>query len=90
MKALQAELKELSKEEGRSLAQLALGFVLNEPVVATVAAGGSSLAQLEDNVATMSVSPLDARAMEVLRGSSPPSLYQDHRLTPQDDEFNDT
>ena len=43
-----AKLNELAKERGQSLAQMALAWVLREPVVTTALIGASRPAQIRD------------------------------------------
>jgi L-glyceraldehyde 3-phosphate reductase len=53
-------LDAIAKERGQSIAQLALSWVLREPLVASALIGASSVAQLEQNVAALDATPLDA------------------------------
>lgn len=46
-------LDEIAKERGQTIAQLALAWVLREPLVASALIGASSVAQLEQNVAAL-------------------------------------
>ncbi|MET4157893.1 aldo/keto reductase [Agromyces sp. PvR057] len=46
-------LAEIADERGQSIAQLALSWVLRQPLVASALIGASSVAQLEQNVATL-------------------------------------
>lgn len=48
----------IAKERGQSIAQLALSWVLREPLVASALIGASSVAQLEQNVAALDAPPL--------------------------------
>ncbi|MGW9185009.1 aldo/keto reductase [Agromyces sp. NPDC055661] len=48
----------VAKERGQSIAQLALSWVLREPLVASALIGASSVAQLEQNVAALDAAPL--------------------------------
>jgi len=48
----------VAKERGQSIAQLALSWVLREPLVASALIGASSVAQLEQNVAALDAPPL--------------------------------
>ena len=52
-------LDAIAKERGQSIAQLALSWVLREPLVASALIGASSVAQLEQNVAALDAAPLD-------------------------------
>jgi aryl-alcohol dehydrogenase-like predicted oxidoreductase len=45
-----AELETVSKELGRSMAQVAVNWTLQRPGIATVIVGASKLSQLEDNI----------------------------------------
>ncbi|WP_022891890.1 aldo/keto reductase [Agromyces subbeticus] len=51
-------LDAIAKERGQSLAQLALSWVLRQPLVASALIGASSVAQLEQNVAALDSAPL--------------------------------
>ncbi len=46
-------LNEIAKRRGQTLAQLALAWVLRDPVVTSALVGASSVKQLEDNVAAL-------------------------------------
>jgi L-glyceraldehyde 3-phosphate reductase len=46
-------LDAVAKERGQTIAQLALAWVLREPLVASALIGASSVAQLEQNVAAL-------------------------------------
>ena len=52
-------LNAIARERGQSIAQLALSWVLREPLVASALIGASSVAQLEQNVAALDAAPLD-------------------------------
>ena len=52
-------LDAIAKERGQSIAQLALSWVLRQPLVASALIGASSVAQLEQNVAALDAAPLD-------------------------------
>ena len=52
-------LDAIAKERGQSIAQLALSWVLREPLVVSALIGASSVAQLEQNVAALDAAPLD-------------------------------
>jgi L-glyceraldehyde 3-phosphate reductase len=52
-------LDAIAKERGQSIAQLALSWVLREPLVASALIGASSVTQLEQNVAALDAAPLD-------------------------------
>ena len=49
----------IAYERGQSIAQLALSWVLRQPLVASALIGASSVAQLEQNVAALDAAPLD-------------------------------
>ncbi|AWB95722.1 aldo/keto reductase [Agromyces badenianii] len=51
-------LDAIAKERGQTLAQLALSWVLRQPLVASALIGASSVAQLEQNVAALDAAPL--------------------------------
>ncbi|WP_350349709.1 L-glyceraldehyde 3-phosphate reductase [Agromyces sp. G08B096] len=57
-------LDAIAKERGQSLAQLALSWVLRQPLVASALIGASSVAQLEQNVAALEAAPLSAEEIE--------------------------
>jgi L-glyceraldehyde 3-phosphate reductase len=60
LKALDA----LAHEHGRSLAQLALAWVLRDPRMTSAIIGASSVAQLEDNVAALAKPALTVEALD--------------------------
>ncbi|WP_173924234.1 aldo/keto reductase [Agromyces sp. Marseille-P2726] len=51
-------LDAIAKERGQTLAQLALTWVLRQPLVASAVIGASSVTQLEQNVAALDAEPL--------------------------------
>ena len=51
-------LDAIAKERGQTLAQLALSWVLRQPLVASALIGASSVAQMEQNVAALDAAPL--------------------------------
>ena len=51
-------LDAIATERGQSLAQLALSWVLRQPLVSSALIGASSVAQLEQNVAALDAAPL--------------------------------
>ncbi|SFR76269.1 L-glyceraldehyde 3-phosphate reductase [Agromyces sp. CF514] len=51
-------LATIAEERGQSIAQLALSWVLRQPLVASALIGASSVAQLEQNVAALDAPPL--------------------------------
>lgn len=76
---LQAIVKQASAGAGRAPAQTALRFALSAPAVATVIPGASTLAQLEQNVATIATPPLDPAELDALRAAAPAGRYHLHR-----------
>ncbi len=76
---LQGTLQQASTAAGRTPAQTALRFALTAPAVATVIPGASTLAQLEQNVATTATPPLDAAELAALRAAVPARRYHLHR-----------
>jgi L-glyceraldehyde 3-phosphate reductase len=65
-------LNKLAKKRGQSLAQMALAWVLREPVVTSVLIGASSVKQLDDNLQmlkNLTISPEELKGIEqVLAG----------------------
>ncbi|MFF2270777.1 aldo/keto reductase [Agromyces sp. NPDC058136] len=57
-------LDAIARERGQSLAQLALSWVLRQPLVASALIGASSVAQLEQNVAALDAAPLTNEEIE--------------------------
>ncbi|MEO0708804.1 MAG: aldo/keto reductase, partial [Cyanobacteria bacterium J06649_5] len=51
--AIVAELEKVSQETGRSMAQIAVNWVVNRPGVASVLVGATKLYQLEDNLGAL-------------------------------------
>lgn len=51
-------LNEIASDRGMSLAQLALAWILRRPEITSALIGASSVAQLEQNLATMTFEPL--------------------------------
>ena len=51
--AIVAELEQVAKELGRSMAQVALNWVVNRPAVASVIIGATKLHQLQDNLGAL-------------------------------------
>jgi L-glyceraldehyde 3-phosphate reductase len=56
-------LNEIAKRRGQSLAQLALTWVLRQPQVTSALIGASSVAQLEDNFASLNGAALNAEEL---------------------------
>ncbi len=57
-------LDAIAKERGQTIAQLALAWVLRQPLVASALIGASSVAQLEQNVAALDAPALSAEEIE--------------------------
>ncbi|MBM7830309.1 L-glyceraldehyde 3-phosphate reductase [Agromyces cerinus] len=57
-------LDAIAKERGQTLAQLALTWVLRQPLVSSALIGASSVAQLEQNIAALDAAPLTADEIE--------------------------
>ena len=76
-------LDAIAKERGQSLAQLALSWVLRQPLVSSALIGASSVAQLEQNVAALDAAPLtedgDRSHRAVRRARHRPRLSSDSR-----------
>ncbi|MDK0521848.1 L-glyceraldehyde 3-phosphate reductase [Streptomyces sp. ML-6] len=56
-------LNDIARRRGQSLAQLALGWVLRDSRMTSALIGASSVAQLEENVAALTGSPLSAEEL---------------------------
>lgn len=54
----------IAKERGQTLAQLALTWVLRQPLVSSALIGASSVAQLEQNIAALDAAPLTGDEIE--------------------------
>ena len=66
------KLNEIAKKRGQSLAQLALAWVLRQPLVTSALIGASSVKQLENNVATLNhlqIAKDEADAIEAILNS---------------------
>lgn len=57
-------LDAIARERGQTVAQLALTWVLRQPLVASALVGASSVAQLEQNVAALDAAPLSDAEIE--------------------------
>ena len=57
-------LDAIAKERGQTLAQLALTWVLRQPLVASALIGASSVGQLEQNIAALDAAPLTEAEIE--------------------------
>ena len=71
--AIIRQLDALARERGQSLAQMALQWVLRQPVITSALIGASKVAQIEENVAALAHAPLTAeelaRIEKILAGS---------------------
>ena len=71
--AIIRQLDTLAHERGQSLAQMALQWVLRQPVITSALIGASKVAQIEENVAALAHAPLTAeelaRIEKILAGS---------------------
>ncbi len=65
----------LAKEMDASIPQLALSWLLQQPGISTVIIGAKKPAQLQDNLAAVSVEWNQAALEKVGAASAPPSLY---------------
>jgi aryl-alcohol dehydrogenase-like predicted oxidoreductase len=77
VKQVQQGLETLASPQ-RSKAQIALGFVLSHPAVATTIPGASKLEQLEENILASQVE-LSESELEKLRQVSKANVYEQHR-----------
>lgn len=57
-------LDAIAKERGQTLAQLALTWVMRQPLVSSALIGASSVAQLEQNIAALDAAPLTEAEIE--------------------------
>lgn len=57
-------LDAIAKDRGQTLAQLALTWVLRQPLVSSALIGASSVAQLEQNIAALDAAPLTEAEIE--------------------------
>jgi aryl-alcohol dehydrogenase-like predicted oxidoreductase len=78
VQAAQDALRAISGSE-RSMAQTAIRFVLSHPAVTAVAAGASSVAQVEANVAAADGPPLGEADQRALREAVRQLRYTSHR-----------
>ncbi|WP_438350826.1 aldo/keto reductase [Paenibacillus sp. FA6] len=65
--------------EDRSMAQIALRYVLSDPAVAVTIPGASSLDQLRHNIGASDVTPLTEEELTLIREFSKANLYTEHR-----------
>lgn len=63
----------------RTVAQTAIQFVLQRPAVMSAIVGIRTLQQLEEAVATITVTPLSSSEMQILQNAIPANQYTDHR-----------
>ncbi|HEY2492758.1 MAG TPA: aldo/keto reductase [Paenibacillus sp.] len=66
-------------QEHRSMAHIAIQYVLADPTVAVVIPGASSLQQLLDNIAAGDTAPLTEEELAFIRENSKEDLYEQHR-----------
>ncbi|AOZ90983.1 aldo/keto reductase [Paenibacillus crassostreae] len=78
LRILHEQLQSLVTEE-RSLAQIALRYVLSDPAVAVTIPGASSIEQLRHNIMASDISPLTEDEITLIRKVSKANLYTDHR-----------
>jgi aryl-alcohol dehydrogenase-like predicted oxidoreductase len=78
VQAAQEALRAISGSD-KDMAQTAIRFVLSHPAVTAVAAGASSAAQVEANVAAADRPPLSESAQRSLRGAVQQLRYTSHR-----------
>jgi aryl-alcohol dehydrogenase-like predicted oxidoreductase len=78
VQAAQEALRAISGSD-KDMAQTAIRFVLSHPAVTAVAAGASSVAQVEANVAAADRPPLSESAQRSLRGAVQQLRYTSHR-----------
>lgn len=57
------KLNEIAKRRGQSMAQMALQWVMRDPVVTTALVGASRPEQLEENVRAFDCPPLSAEEL---------------------------
>jgi len=70
-----AELEKVSKEAGRSMAQVALNWTANRPGVASVIIGATRLSQLEDNLGALDFSLAPELAARLGAAGAPEQQY---------------
>jgi aryl-alcohol dehydrogenase-like predicted oxidoreductase len=68
-------LREISKKHEASVAQCALAWLLNKPVVSSIIVGASKLPQLEDNLGAVNVGLSDAEFAELDAMTAPVTQY---------------
>lgn len=67
------------EDNGKTIMQLSLQYVLQHPVTGSVIAGIRTLEQLEQFVAVTELPPLPEPIYKQLQGIAEPLVYQDHR-----------
>ena len=78
VQAAQEALRAISGSD-KEIAQTAIRFVLSNPAVTTVAAGASSVAQVEANVSAAGATPLSQAEQRALREAVRQLSYTSHR-----------
>jgi L-glyceraldehyde 3-phosphate reductase len=69
-------LQEVAKSRGQTLAQLAISWVLRQPVVASALIGASSVAQLEQNYKSITAQPLTMDELRAIDDATKNGLGQ--------------
>ena len=78
LRLMRVKLQSLVRED-RSMAQIALRYVLSDPAVAVTIPGASSLEQLRHNIGACHVTPLTEDEITFIREGSKANLYTEHR-----------
>jgi diketogulonate reductase-like aldo/keto reductase len=75
--AIVAELEQVARETGHSMAQVAINWVANQPGVATVLVGATRQSQLDDNLASLDFElPAELRSrLDVVSAATAGSPY---------------
>lgn len=73
--AIVAELERVAQEVGRSMAQVALNWVVNRPGVASVVVGATTLVQLDDNLQALDFEIAPALRARLDAASTPERRY---------------
>ena len=66
----------MAKSRGQTLAQLAISWVLRQPVVASALIGASSVAQLEQNYKSITAQPLTMDELRAIDDATKNGLGQ--------------
>jgi L-glyceraldehyde 3-phosphate reductase len=66
----------VAKSRGQTLAQLAISWVLRQPVVASALIGASSVAQLEQNYKSITAQPLTMDELRAIDDATKNGLGQ--------------